>query len=390
MRQRLFFPVERRAEALRELRALGFDDLVYLHTCNRVEFYTTGRDFFTDSRPLWQALLRHVGLDDDDFYRGYHFEGKSAVRHVLRVACSLESLVVGEPQILGQLKDAIRFSQEHGLGPARPVRRVFDFVFSTAKAVRTETAIGEKPVSVASLALRQAIRDEALVPLRSVVLVGRSPMVQVVLQWLAKHRPSVPVRWVNRDPDKLRALPGAEHARLEPLAEFLARPGDFSHLFTATASLEPLFHRAFFDALPPGQRRVFDLAEPADVNADAYASPRATVVSIADLSEEARGNVSQRQASIERAQRMVDEALRTFVLSQKESPWLREFSAVESQLGNDLAEALEALPAGLSPELKDRIAVWARKLQQKNLHVSREHLRTMLRKFAEEPAETDG
>ncbi len=62
MRQRLFLPVERRAELLQELKALGFDDLVYLHTCNRVEFFTTGRDFFTDSRPLWQALLRHLGL----------------------------------------------------------------------------------------------------------------------------------------------------------------------------------------------------------------------------------------------------------------------------------------------------------------------------------------
>lgn len=390
MRQRLFLPAERRAEWLRSLKALGFEDLVYLHTCNRVEFFTTGRDFFTDSRPLWQALLAHLGLEPEDFYRGYHFEGKSAVRHTLRVACSLESMVVGEPQILGQLKEAVKFSQENGLGPSRALARVFDFVFATAKAVRTETAIGEKPVSVASLALRQMIRDESLVPLKSVVLVGRSPMVQVALQWLRKNRPDVPVRWVNRNLDKIRALPGAESTKLETLADFLARPGDFSHLFTATASQEPLFNRGFFDALPPGQRRVFDLAEPADVAPEAYTSPRATVVSISDLSEEARSNATQRQESIDSAQRMVDEALRAFVLAQKESPWLRDFSAVESRLGEDLASALEQLPGGLSPELKDRVAHWAKKLQQKNLHASREHLRTMLRKFADDPAENDG
>lgn len=390
MRQRLFLPVERRAELLTELKALGFEDLVYLHTCNRVEFFTTGRDFFTDSRPLWQALLRHLGLDDDDFYRGYHFEGKSAVRHLLRVACSLESMVVGEPQILGQLKDAVKFSQEQGLGPSRPLARVFDFVFATAKAVRTETAIGEKPVSVASLAVRQMQRDEALVPLRSVVLVGRSPMVQVALQWLRKHRPEVPVCWVNRHLDKLDGLPDADQTERRTLADFLANPGDFSHLFTATSSQEPIFGRAFFDRLPAGQRRVFDLAEPADVHADAFASPRATIVTIADLSAEARSNASQRQESIERAQRMVDEALRGFVLAQKESPWLRDFSAVENRLGNDLQAALEQLPGGLSPELRDRVALWAKKLQQKNLHASREHLRTMLRKFADDPAENDG
>lgn len=390
MRQRLFLPVERRAELLRELQALGFEDLVYLHTCNRVEFFTTGRDFFTDSRPAWQALLRHLGLTDEDFYRGYHFEGKSAVRHLLRVACSLESMVVGEPQILGQLKDAVRFSQEHGLGPARPLARVFEFVFATAKAVRTETAIGEKPVSVASLALRQMQRELDLVPLKSVVLVGRSPMVQVILQWLRKNRPEVPVRWVNRHLDKLEGLPGSEATEKVTLADFLARPGDFSHLFTATASLEPLFDRAFFDALPAGQRRVFDLAEPSDVAAEAHESTRATIVSIADLSEEARQNQSQRQESIDRAQRMVDEALRDFVLSQKESPWLRDFSAVEGRLGSDLETALASLPADLSPELKDRVAVWAKKLQQRNLHASREHLRTMLRKFADDPAENEG
>ncbi len=90
MRQKLFRAPEQRVEFLRELLSMGFEDLVYLHTCNRVEFYTTGKDYFTDTRPQWLKLLKHIGLSEEDFYRGYHLEGKSALRHMLRVSSSLE------------------------------------------------------------------------------------------------------------------------------------------------------------------------------------------------------------------------------------------------------------------------------------------------------------
>src|SRR5690349_570087 len=84
-RRNLYVAPEERRRVLTEVAALGFKDLVYLSTCNRVEFYTTGEDYFRDTRPQWRKLLRFFNLHDDDFYKGYHLEGKSALRHLMRV-----------------------------------------------------------------------------------------------------------------------------------------------------------------------------------------------------------------------------------------------------------------------------------------------------------------
>ena len=106
MRQKLYLDPGLRDEKLRALAKYGFQDLIYIYTCNRVEFYTTAPNYYTDTRSQWMQLLAHFGLGEEAFFRGYHLEGKSAVRHLLRVATSLESLVLGEAQILGQLKEA--------------------------------------------------------------------------------------------------------------------------------------------------------------------------------------------------------------------------------------------------------------------------------------------
>ena len=128
--------------------------MVYLSTCNRVEFYTTAKDHFQDTRSLWLACLAQFGLTEEDYYKGYHVEGKSAVRHLMRVASSLESLVIGEPQILGQLKEALNWTKEQGFPVDPSLEKTFNIAFETAKRVRSTTSIGEKPVSVATLGLQ--------------------------------------------------------------------------------------------------------------------------------------------------------------------------------------------------------------------------------------------
>src|SRR4051812_7667649 len=193
IRAKLFSSPQTREKTVRDLLALGFDDLIYLSTCNRVEFFTTARDYFSDTRDLWYRLLGYFGLDEEAFYKGYHLEGKSAVRHLLRVASSLESLVVGEPQILGQLKDAVRETREWGLPLDRSLESAFQLAFETAKKVRTQTAIGEKPVSVATLGLKHLQAHEDAHPLRRAVVVGRSPISVLTVQWLLKNRPTVPI-----------------------------------------------------------------------------------------------------------------------------------------------------------------------------------------------------
>jgi len=77
LRKRLSIALPDRAKKLNNLKSLGFKDIVYLWTCNRVEFYTTAEDYFCDTRPLWLAVLKEFGLTEEDYYRGYHFEGKT-------------------------------------------------------------------------------------------------------------------------------------------------------------------------------------------------------------------------------------------------------------------------------------------------------------------------
>ncbi|NBT60075.1 hypothetical protein EBT16_14990, partial [bacterium] len=199
LRKRLAFSAEERNEQIRKLLSLGFQDLVYLATCNRVEFYTTIPDYFSDSRSLWITLLKSLGLEEDVFYKGYHLEGKSAVRHLIRVASSLESLVVGESQILGQLKECLFLTKEAGLPVKNALERSFHLAFETAKKVRAETALGEKSVSVVSLGLDHLREMQERIPLEQAVVVGRGSTSISVIHWLRKNHPEVPILWVNRN-----------------------------------------------------------------------------------------------------------------------------------------------------------------------------------------------
>jgi len=383
LRAGLFVPVERRDELLRELLGLGFEDIVYTHTCNRVEFYTTVSNYFADSRPLWLKLLRHLGLGDDDYFRGYHLEGKSAVRHLMRVACSLESMVVGEPQVLGQLKDALATVRGAGI-PVRPaMERCFRLAFETAKRVRTETALGEKPISVASLGLQIARDYEPRFPFRRAVVVGRGDISRTVVQWLRSNKPACPILWVNRTPAALESLPESRGTEIRGLFDFLLDPPDFSHLFTATASLEPVFQSAFFGRLTGDTKLVVDFAEPPDVERTEEALQSAQVIRLEGLVDKARANAAARAVAALQAEGIIEEGLREFCLEQKQAPLMKDFSTIEPEVLADLGHALESLGNRFSSDERTAIHKWAQRLLKKNLHRSREHLRSVLSKVTE-------
>lgn len=383
-RRRFFIAPEQRAQRLQELRAVGFEDLIYLATCNRIELYTTAKDPFTDLRPLWLEAFRHLGLNETDFFAGYHLEGKSAVRHLLRVAASLESLVVGEPQILGQLKEALAFSEGHGLPTHPSTHRVFQLAFETAKKVRTETSIGDKPVSIATLGIQRLKQVEAEHPLEHLVVVGRSPISRLMMQWVLAKRPHCRITWVNRTVENLRAFEESQRVALVSLSDFLKTPGDFSHLVTATASSEPIFDSAFFERLPPRLRLVMDFAEPADVKgAGSLATVR--LIQIEDLKEEAARNAAERSHGIHQVEALIENALRDFFRTQKEAPLLKDFNRVEPSFQEAFRAAWESLHRELPGDYHLTVKRWAEGLVKKNLHLSREHLKGVLRNVVDPP-----
>ncbi|MBI1861346.1 MAG: hypothetical protein HYR96_10560 [Deltaproteobacteria bacterium] len=379
-RRSLYIDPQVRAERLKELMTVGFTDLVYLNTCNRIEFYTSARDYFSDTRPLWVEMLRRFGLAEDAFYSGYQLEGKSALRHLLRVASSLESLVIGEPQILGQIKDGLRWTVQQGMPISNSLSRSFQIAFETAKAIRANTAIGSESVSVASLGMEQVELMEVDFPLTTVAVVGRSPMSIIVVNWLKKNRPHVPFRWVNRNPELLAQEEAAQGVEIESLERFIERPGTFSHLFTASGSPIPLFDEAFFGRVDAVSPLAFDFAEPPDV-AQLPEACRTRVVRLDDLKTVAHRNREHRRGAVVKAETIIDLAIRDYFQEQKEAPVLRDFSVLEPILLGEIDRLMnEVNPAGCS---RDELRQWAEKLVKRNLHTSRMQLKSILKTVAD-------
>ncbi len=380
MRKRLAIALPERQGKLQNLIDLGFQDIVYLWTCNRVEFYTTADNYFCDTRSLWLSVLKYFGLSEDDYYRGYHFEGKSALRHLMRVASSLESMVVGEPQILGQLKSALAFNKENNLSIDKHLEQCFHLSFETAKKVRTETSIAEKPVSVASLGLKYLVSMESEYPLKKAVVVGRGPISLMVLQWLKKNRSQVPVVWVNRSLEVLKRYPEFQGVEVQLLSDFLKGETQFSHLFTSTASIEAIFKKGFFEKLDKEKKLVFDFAEPPDV--EHFVLQPVRIIHMEDLMEEAQTNSLERAESVVVAEKMIEEAIKLYCLDQKEKPILRDFNSIEPEFFKELESTLALIEKEVPQEYQARVKKITEKLVKKNLHLSREHLREILRRVA--------
>ncbi|MCB1628015.1 MAG: glutamyl-tRNA reductase [Xanthomonadales bacterium] len=238
LRERAAFPPEHAAVALQDLCAAGaIEAAALVSTCNRTELYLSGdRDSPTllqewwlrqralERRQLDSALYRHVDAD--------------AVRHLFRVATGLDSMVLGEPQILGQLKDAHRLAREaQTLSPA--LDRLFQRSFAVAKQVRSETALGENPVSVAYAAVRLLQRVFDQLPRRRVVLLGAGETIELAGRHL-QSRGVQDMLVVNRTLERasqLAARLGASAAELSGLESMLV---DADVLFVATHASTPL------------------------------------------------------------------------------------------------------------------------------------------------------
>lgn len=180
-----------------ELRKIhGVEEGLILSTCNRVEICAAIKDFGQDSRQAKQNILnflknyheQSLGHSHGDLASYlYCHEGKSAIHHTFRVASSLDSLVVGEPQILGQVKEAYRVSQEaQALGPR--LHRFFNRAFFVAKRVRTETNIGSQPISVGSVAVQLCQKIFKELQHKNILLIGAGEMVETILEHLIQKK----------------------------------------------------------------------------------------------------------------------------------------------------------------------------------------------------------
>src|SRR5277367_4212800 len=251
LREKVAFSEERLLAALRTLRQeTGVAEVVILSTCNRTEVYWAGS---ASGAELSQWLERHHGNNLNLASSLYVHQEQRAVEHAFSVASGLDSMVLGEAQILGQLKDAYRVAQEAGsTGPS--LNKLFQAAFSAAKRVRSETRIGENAVSIASATVSLARRVYSNLSAHTALLVGAGDMNALI----ARHFATAGVKRMviaNRTLSRAQALAAelkAHAAGLEDLAQELAR----ADIVTAcTASLVPLITRSATEAAIHARRR---------------------------------------------------------------------------------------------------------------------------------------
>lgn len=373
IRERVAFAPERLDEALRDLVSRpAVNEAAILSTCNRTEVYcrlqsADGEQAVVDWLRDYHRLRREQLVP----YLYAHPE-QDAVRHVLRVASGLDSLVLGEPQILGQLKEAYtRASTAGSLG--RILNRLFQHTFAVAKQVRTDTAIGSSPVSVAFAAVslaRQIFADLAEHP---VLLIGAGETIELVARHLYDNgRPRMIV--ANRTLERARDLAQAFDAEAVSLAEVPRHLEQADIVITSTGSQLPILGKGAVESAMRRRKHrpmfMVDIAVPRDVETEVGELDDVYLYTVDDLHEVIEENRKSRQAAAAEAEDIIENQVEHFL------GWLRAQNAVHSirayrlyaeQLREDaLLHARRRLAAGRDPQqVMDELA---RQLTNKLLH----------------------
>ncbi len=344
-------------------------EVAIISTCNRTEVYVGD-----DPTQVLPALdwLAGIGRVPSHTLRehSYVLEGGSAARHAFRVASGLDSMVLGEPQILGQLKQAVREAESAGtLGTT--LHQMFQRSFAVAKEVRTSTEIGAHSISMAAAAVRLASQLFEDLSDTKVLFVGAGEMIELVATHFAARNPkamAVANRTLERG-ERLAARFGAEAIRL---ADLPARLGEFDVVISCTASSLPIIGLGAVErALKLRKHRpmfMVDLAVPRDIEPEVSRLSDIYLYTVDDLSTLVQSAGEKRQAAVEQAEAIIETGVQGFVhwLDQRVSvpliqalhtqadDWRAAEIARARKLlakGEDVDTVLEALSRGLTQKM---------------------------------------
>lgn len=309
LRERVAFAGDALPQALDALRALPrVSEAALLSTCNRTELYAVA----DEAAPLLEWLATHGEGLDPYLYRHRDAE---AVRHLFRVATGLDSMVLGEPQILGQVKDAWALAREHqALGSG--LDRLFQQAFAVAKRARTDTRVGANPISVASTAVRLAQNSFARLSDSTVLLVGAGETIELA----AKHLSEGKVRRLlvaNRTLAHAQELASRHGGVAMPLTELDRHLAEADVVFSATAAREPIISRMqVAHALRHRRHKpmmLFDLAVPRDIEAGVAELDDAYLYTVDDLERAVEDNRRGRREAADEAEAIIDVQVARFV-----------------------------------------------------------------------------
>jgi glutamyl-tRNA reductase len=357
--------------ALREAFGGKVKEAAILSTCNRTEIYCAAAPGTAVHVPAWLADFQRIETSDLDPHLYRHAQ-EDAVRHAFRVASGLDSMVLGEPQILGQMKDAVRAANDAGsLGTT--LHQLFQRTFAVAKEVRSQTAIGEQSVSMAAAAVRLAERVFGDLKQVNVLFIGAGEMIELCATHFAAQQPRR-ITVANRTVERAELLAtrfSADTIRLSELPENLA---NYDVVVSCTASSLPILGLGMVARATKLRRRkpmvMVDLAVPRDIESDVANLDDVYLYSVDDLGQLVQSATDARKAAVVQAEAIIETRVQGFmqwVDSRAVVPVIRDLHEAAGALrAAELERARKALARGESPE--QVLEQLAHGLTQKYLH----------------------
>ncbi|MDQ2068740.1 glutamyl-tRNA reductase [Natronospira bacteriovora] len=356
VREQLSFDPGELGSVLTALSALpGVQEVAVLSTCNRTEIYSSLDEHGSDALLAW---LRERGVRDPERLNQalYQYQDADAVRHAMRVACGLDSMVLGEPQILGQMKQAYEAAQAAGT-IQRGLHQLFQGSFSVAKQVRTDTGIGHNPVSVAYAAVDLARQIFADFDRHTALLLGAGETIELAARHLAQRGIGRMIV-ANRSPERARDL-AAEHGGYGiALNEIQHHLAEADIVIASTGSREPILTLPMMKAAFRKRRHkpvlMVDIAVPRDIAPEVSQLADVFLYTIDDLQETIRENLASREQAAARALEIVEARSRQVAATLAgldAVPAIRQLREdAFAQRDRSLRQARRMLAAGRSPE----------------------------------------
>ena len=378
LRGRFAFSLDQMTPTLMRLRdshagLANAPEATILSTCNRTEIYGASDAPALEHTLAWLASSGGVSSDALRSHT-YTLEGDHAARHAFRVASGLDSMVLGEPQILGQMKDAVRAAEGAG-AMGRTLHQLFQRSFAVAKEVRSTTDIGAHSISMAAASVRlagQLFEDLAKI---KILFIGAGDMIELAATHFAAKNPALMVI-ANRTSERGEALAAKFSAQTMPLADLPSRLHEFDAVISCTASVLPIIGLGAVErAIKLRKSRpmfMIDLAVPRDIEVEVKDLPDVYLYSVDDLAQVVQTGKQNRQAAVAEAEIIIDAGVHNFMawldrrnpvtgvvpLIQQLNVQADEWRALEINRakkllakGESIDNVLEALARGISQKM---------------------------------------
>ena len=347
LRERVSFTAEQARRAADELRSRGLlEETLVLSTCNRSEVYGVPPEASHECAPGLSSFISEFHSIRPDALNGvlYHHYDRAAVRHLFRVSAGLDSLLLGEAEILGQVREAYRVSHEHGAtGPV--LNRLFQGALETGKRVRSETELGTRPMSVASAGVKLAERIFGKLADRSALVIGAGTVSEQVLATL-RDRGIAHLFVMNRSRDKAQALAAQFGGRVLDWGNWESAMTAPDVIVSSVSAEDPVLTRQILEAAMAARSNralfVMDLGVPLNVDPAASNLYNLYVYNIDDLTEIVEQNRHARQSEVPRAELIVEEHVGKFLSWQASVELVGLVDALRTRIREERAAFIQA------------------------------------------------